>query len=167
MTDRFARLTISFLFLILSFVCLLIDQLPYFMIPYFNVHIPFIIIVVFYFAIFHPTVMNSVLAFFIGLMADMITNSPLGLQAFLFSGLFFFTNLNRKFLLQRTFSGLWIYFTISALIYYIVWYVLFSLKSLTLLNIMPLMVQYVFVVLFYPIVVGICGSLNNKLGEKL
>lgn len=148
------------------FVCLtlvLLGVMPYSLLPFYTVPLPFVLVAIYYFAIFHPSALNGICVFFIGIFADLLTDSPFGLQAFSYVLLFFIANLHRRFLVSLTFVGLWAAFGVILFCTYLLWYLLFSLISLTLLNTDALIFQYLTLVIMYPILSWVCGWFNLKL----
>lgn len=151
--------------ILVSLFFVLLDIMPYAFIPFYQVPLPLVLIVIFYFAVFRPRLLNGIAAFGIGIFADLLISSPFGLQAFIYVLMFFIANLNAKFLHTLEFKGLWVAFALILMVVYVCWYLLFSLASLTLLNIMPLVFQYMVIVLFYPLISWGCGWLNMKIGR--
>lgn len=150
-------------------VCLalvLFNMMPFSLTVIYQIPIPFVLIVIFYFGVFHPAVLNGICVFIIGLFADLLMDSPFGLQAFIYVLLFFTANLNRRYLLSLSFEGLWMSFSLILAFVYLVWYLIFSFISFQLLTVSGFVFQYVVLVLCYPPVSWACGWLNLKIGDR-
>lgn len=130
-----------------------------------NVPIAPVWIIIFYFAVFHPAVLNVIAVFCIGLFTDLITEGPFGIHTFSFVLLFFAANLNRRFCLMLKFSDLWAVF---GLVLFGVRSVEYLLCALAMMMWPPLEVfvfQYIVLMLAYPAVSWGCGWLNMKIGS--
>lgn len=144
-------------------VLVLAGIMPFSLLPFYTVPLPLVLVVIYYFAVFHPSALNCISVFFIGVFADLLTDSPFGLQAFSYVLLFFLANLNRRFLLSLNFAGLWTAFGVILAGTYLLWYLLFSLATLSWLNSDSLVFQYMTLVLIYPIISWVCGWFNMKI----
>ena len=86
-----------------------------------------IFIPVFYFAIFRPALLNSWLVFGLGLFADLINQTPLGILPFVFVLLFFIARFNRLFLKDLSFKSLWLFFGFCSALMLLIQLFLFTL----------------------------------------
>lgn len=148
----------------ISLLLVLLSLAPFSFMPIYHTELPIVMIIIFCFAVFNPALLNGVCVFFIGLFADLLMAGPFGLQAFIYVLLFFVANLNRRFLLTLSFKYLWLAFAFILAVVYVIWYLLFSLVTFTLLSADSFILQYLVLVLIYPAVSWCCGWLNGKLG---
>lgn len=149
---------------LMCFTLIVFNACLYSLIPFYRVPIPFVLSVIFYFGIFHPAVLNVVCVFCLGLLADLIGASPFGLNTFFYVLLFFVANLNRRFFLTLNFNDLWVSFCAVLASIFILWYLFFMLVGWTIVPFGPILFQYAFLVLTYPIMAWICGWINLKIG---
>ena len=148
----------------ISMLLVLFGVAPFSLMPIYHTELPVVLIVIFCFAVFNPTLLNGICVFLIGLFADLLMAGPFGLQAFIYVLLFFVANLNRRFLLTLTFKYLWLAFSLILAFIYLVWYLMFTLVTFTFLSPGVFILQYIVLVLIYPAVSWCCGWLNGKLG---
>lgn len=162
------RLSLNkFKFFLPTLICLLLvlfGVAPFSFMPIYHTELPIVLIVIFCFAIFNPTVLNGISVFFIGLFADLLMAGPFGLQTFIYVLMFFVANLNRRFLLTLSFKYLWIAFGVILAFMYLIWYLLFSLTVLQFLSPNSFVLQYLVLVMIYPAISWCCGYVNSKLG---
>lgn len=149
---------------IISLLLVLFSLATFSLMPIYHTELPIVLIVIFCFAVFNPTLLNGICVFFIGLFADLLMAGPFGLQAFIYVLLFFIANLNRRFLLILSFKYLWLAFAFILAVIYLIWYLMFSLVIFNFLSAQPFILQYLVLVLIYPAVSWCCGWLNSKVG---
>jgi len=100
-----------------TLVLLLMSTLS-FAVPYLSQVRPFLILMaVYYWAIFRPTIMPPVVVFLIGLMLDILTYAPLGLHALLLVAVQWVVRGQRVFLTGQPFVMIWIGFGFTATLY--------------------------------------------------
>ncbi len=138
--------------------------IPFSFSPATKIYVPLILIVIYYFAIFRPSVLNDITVFFLGLLTDFLLDAPIGFHAFFYVLLFFLTNLNRAFLLNLSFNALWIIFVAVLFCFDTLTYLSISLLSGTFLYPVDLFIQFFLLVFFYPLIMAFCGWLNIRLG---
>ncbi len=130
---------------------------------YYRMPTPFVFGVIFYFAIFHPAVLNVICVFCVGVFADLLTNTPFGLQTFFYVLMFFAANLNRRYFLTLNFADLWFAFSLVLGCVLLLYYFFFMIVSLSLPPFVPMIFQYGVLALTYPVVAWGCGWLNLKI----
>ncbi len=141
------------------FVC--IGVIPTRLFQNFHQNIPFILVVIFYFALFGSNRLNVLIVFGLGLLTDFLSPSAiLGLNAFIYVIMFFMAQLFKSYLYNLSFCHLWIIFCILMLFVDIVW--VWLARFTTNLWVTPSFwfVQYLFTCMFYPIIVWITAKLN-------
>ncbi len=143
-------------FLICLFLILL-AQTP----SFFVTSVPFLFIPIFYFAIFRPGLLNDYAVFALGLFADLIGRTPIGIWSFVFVLLFFVIRLNRLFFSGLTFDKLWLSFAFISAIALMLRLFLFCIGTGTLVSGDFLVIQYIILNLLYPLGIFLCGRLDN------
>lgn len=154
-------------YLLPTFVCLmlvLLNTAVYSSAVFINAPVLFVWSVIFYFAVYHPLVLNVICVFFIGVFADLITAGPFGIHAFSFVLMFFVANLNRRFLLTLKFSDVWAVFGLILFAVQIIEYILSAALMMMWPPLLPMVFQYVVLMLTYPLISWGCGWLNLKIG---
>lgn len=133
--------------------------------PYYRIPIPFVFSIIFYYAVFHPAVLNVICVFLIGIFADILTSSPFGLQTFFYVLMFFVANLNRRYFLTLNFADFWLAYTLVLSSILSLQYVFFMIISMSVPSFMPIIFQYVVLIMTYPVMAWLCGWLNLKIGR--
>ena len=131
----------------------------------FHQALPLTLIVIFYYAVFSPQRLNVVLVFILGLLADLLSFSTLGLNAFIFVGMFFMANLLQAYIYSFSFKHLWFVFCSLMLLCDIVWAWLARLSTGVWVSASFWLVQYIFMCLCYPVIIWITGKLNHYIKE--
>ena len=144
---------------------ILLSQIPVNLVPYYHQSFPFVVSLVFYFAIFNKKVLNVFLIFLLGIVNDMLTSLPIGFYAFGFVFIFFLVNLFRSYLVSMVFTQLWVMFCFIFFCVDVIWAFLFFLISGIWVSTGFWFVQYLFVCLFFPLFCRFFGFLNHKIQE--
>ena len=124
-----------------------------------------IFIPIFYFAIFRPTILNVFIIFALGLFADLINQTPLGILPFIFVLLFFIARLNRLFLKDLSFKSLWIFFGVCATLLLAIQLFLFTLCEGSVIHTKFFFQQLTVLILLYPIGIRFFARLNDWIGD--
>jgi len=151
---------------VIALLFVLLSVLPFSVSPTTKIYVPLVLIVIYYFAIFRPSVLNVITVFFLGILTDLLLSTPFGLNAFFFVLLFFIANLARSFLLEMSFNGLWISFMLLMFIIDLLWYLFSSFMAGEWLFLGAFILQYILLVLFCPLIISFCCWLNIKLGYE-
>ena len=147
-------------------LCLIFfSQTPVSLMPYYHQSFPFVVSLIFYFAVFNPKVLNVFLVFLLGIIMDSITSVPLGFNAFGFVFVFFMANLFQSYLQNMTFKELWFCFAMIFFFTDVLWAFLFFLISGIWVSTSFWAVQYVFTSLSYPLFCRLYGFLSRKVLE--
>ncbi len=131
--------------------------------PYYRIPIPFVLSIIFYYAVFHPAVLNVICVFLIGVFADILMSTPFGLQTFFYVLIFFVANLNRRYFLTLNFADFWMAYALVCAGVLLLMYLFFMVISLSVPPFMPIVFQYGVLVLTYPVMAWLCGWLNLKI----
>ena len=150
---------------LLGLFLILLSLVPVAFMPYYHQSFPFVLGIIFYFAVFNPKVLNVFLVFFLGLMMDTMTVLPLGFNAFGYVFIFFIANLFQSYLINMVFVQLWLVFCLLFFCTDVIWAFLFFLISGIWVSTGFWFVQFLFVCLSYPLFCRLSGFLNRKILE--
>ncbi len=150
---------------LLGILMILLGQIPFSLMPYYHQSFPFVVGLIFYFGIFNPHVLNIFFVFLLGLMMDIITTLPLGFYSFGFVFIYFMVSLFQSYLLEMIFTQTWFIFGLLFFCTDVLWAFLFFLISNAWVSTGFWFVQFVFVVLTYPLFCRFYGRLNRKILE--
>ena len=125
-----------------------------------------IFIPIFYFAIFRPALLNVFVLFGLGLFADLISQTPLGILPFIFILLFFIARFNRLFLKDLSFKSLWLFFGICSTLLLLIQLFLFTLCEGSVVHTKYFFQQLTVLILLYPIGIRFFDRLNDWIGES-
>lgn len=119
--DSSIRITLAYGLVIALFI-LNIVALPH---PFTGlIQIPFVLIALYYWSIYRPTLFPAFLAFAAGLFLDIIGGGPLGVNALIFYAFYWVVADQRGFLLGQSFWVIWFGFGIlNACVVLIKWFV--------------------------------------------
>jgi len=91
--------------------------------------LPFLLIALFYWAVYRPTLLPLWLVFCMGFLVDIASTVPLGIHAILFTGIFWFIAKQRLSLIVQSYGVIWFLFgTILTGFYGIRWLVISGLN---------------------------------------
>jgi rod shape-determining protein MreD len=111
----------------------------------------FIIMVLFFWAIYKPTLFNPFYIFFIGIMYDVFFNLVLGLHSFIFLFVYFVVSRQRIFLIgQNYFVVLSLFVVVISLVYAFQW-LFFSIFSGSVHNYDSIFYNLIATILIFPI----------------
>ena len=91
----------------------------------------FLLMAVFYWAIYRPTVMPSAYTFLLGLTVDLLSNLPFGMSALILLAIQTLVRRSRLFLMGQPYMMVWLGFAITALAYAAAVWFLITLRGLT------------------------------------
>jgi len=137
--------------LMVIFVLFILSSIP---LDFFNmgeIRPAFMLIAVYYMTILRPSVMSSVLVFFIGLALDLASSYPLGLNALILVSVQWMVRGQRKLLLSQSFKIIWGGFAIVALVAGIAQWAALSLFNLSLYSPKPVMFSVLLSSFLFPI----------------
>ena len=132
--------------------------------PFYQIPMPFVLSVIFYFSVFHPAILNVFCIFCIGIFADLIETSPFGLNTFFYVLIFFCGNIHRRFFLNLKFNDFWLSYALVLAGVLLLWYIFCIIATLTIMPFLPVLFQYAVLVFTYPAIAWLCGYLNLKIG---
>lgn len=155
--------TVNNIFIIIPSFSLLISILFLSQTQCFYIFPNFAIIIIYYWTIYRPDLINVILIFFLGLIQDISTGLPIGFYSFEFLILYIITIKQRPFLVSKAFFTNWICFIpIALLIYLLEWVILQTIINKHI-EIMPVFFSMLLTITIYPIITRILQSLHKIL----
>ncbi len=97
----------------------------------------FLLMAVYYWAIFRPTLIPPLMAFVWGVLFDVLSGMPVGMTALLFLIIQWVVRDQRLFLMGQSFVTLWLGFSVTAVVYGLIQWSLFALFTLSLPDYRP------------------------------
>ncbi|MEM9469698.1 MAG: rod shape-determining protein MreD [Pseudomonadota bacterium] len=151
---------VTILLLFLSFVSL---SFPYtdFVRPV------FILIPIYYWCLFRPSMMPILFVFLLGLIIDLINSYPVGLHAFLFITIHLVLSTQRLFLLGQPYLMQWLGFAITSISFFLSQWLFFAVIYTDFGSIADLIANIVITALFYPIIALLLANLRKLLPPTL
>ncbi|MGH1375581.1 MAG: hypothetical protein ACRBCK_04450 [Alphaproteobacteria bacterium] len=125
------------------------------------VEIPCTLMILFYWAIYRPTLLPPVLVFIVGICADIIGGLPLGLNSFILLMVRQLIIDQRVFLTGQPFTVIWLGFSVVSTISLCVEWALFGLINLQWSQFTPVFLTAISGIMFFPIV-SIILNLSHK-----
>jgi rod shape-determining protein MreD len=114
----------------------------------------FLLMAVYYWAIYRPTVMPVAYTFILGLVMDLLTELPLGLSAFVLLSLQMVVRHSRLFLMGQPYVMVWLGFGILSLAYTLSFWFLMSLANFQFVpmsSLVQMLVAALLSVLLFPL----------------
>jgi rod shape-determining protein MreD len=123
---------------------------------------PFFLMALYYWTIFRPSLLPVWLVFLIGLLLDILSGLPLGLNAIIFIVCRIVILDQRRFLMSQSFFMNWLGFSILNSAYQVSQWLLFSLLALRWISFQDLWPPLVLGILFFP-VISVVLHLTHKI----
>lgn len=123
----------------------------------------FILMAIYYWAVYRPTLLNAVIIFFLGIFYDLILGFPLALHAALFLIVHWIIRNQRTYFLGQSYVIVWIGFIITCFSVLVLEYIFFSIYLGHILSFTGLLNTLVLTSLFYPLITLIFSGLNRIL----
>ena len=162
MTQSFSyiRCFQRFLPFLLALGLVLFNAIPFYPVGGYFQSIPCVLIVIFYFAIFHPSTLNDFEVFLLSILADMLVQSPLGLIIISYVSMFFMAHFFRTYLVNLSFFKLWGVFSLFLFGIMSVQYLLFCLLVGQWMPFISNIIGMSILILLYPFVMRICAAVD-------
>ncbi len=126
-----------------------------------NIEVPFIIIMIYYWSIYRPTLTPPLLVFITGICFDLLSGLPVGISAFTFLLLSQIVSSQRLFLTGQTFMAVWLGFIIVGSIALFAQWFLFGLINLQWTPLPPVILSVISGILLFP-AVSLALHLSHK-----
>ncbi len=112
----------------------------------------FLLMAIYYWAVFRPTLIPPVMTFVWGLLFDSLSGIPLGLNALLFLLIQWVVRDQRLYLMGQSFMMLWAGFAVTAIIYGWLQWLIFALLHFTFPEYQPAVVTVLLSIGLFPVV---------------
>jgi rod shape-determining protein MreD len=126
----------------------------------------FLLIAVYYWAVFRPQMLSPAGAFAAGLALDLVSFHPPGLNALLLVVVQWLVRGQRKFLLGQNFIVIWTAFALVSFLAALLQWAVFSLLQLHLMAIRPVMGGALMTVVVFPLVAKPLFLVNRALERR-
>lgn len=133
-------------------------------IAYSGVPIPFVLPIIFFYAIYRPTVLNVICVFLLGIYADLLTTAPFGLSSFFFVLFFFAANFKRRLLMTLSYKRLWLVFMILTALTELLSAAAFSAISHVPFLYEGFFMRYLLLGMAYPLLMKMASRLDESVG---
>lgn len=127
---------------------------------------PLILIPIFYWALYRPAFMPPTMVFLLGLASDILSGTPLGLNALIYVSLHWLVFSQRTFLLSQGFFLTWWGFIICAFGAALLYWGLFCLLNLTMVPVMPALLGALVCVCTFPLLALPLSFMHRLLSEE-
>ena len=160
--SRFIKCSTPLLFCLFLILCNGVPSYPFsgFMHP-----VPYVLIVIFYFGIFNPKLLNGGMVFCLAIFSELLVQSPLGLLIISYVLIFFLANFLRSYLYNLTFFRLWLVFAIFVCGTMGMQYGLFCLMASRWVPIINMCISVGVLITVYPLIMRICANLDSYARE--
>lgn len=125
----------------------------------------FMLMAVYYWSILRPS--PPAVVFVIGLILDLVSNYPFGLQALILVAAQTLTGSQRKFLLGQSFLVIWAGFALVALAAGLIQWGVFSLFESAWMTVKPMLISTVLSSFLFPVVVLPLAAMHKALAGPL
>ena len=117
-------------------------------------HVPFLMITVYFWAVYRPNVLPPLLVFILGLMADVITGMPIGVGAIILVLLNWAISSQRAFITAQSFAMTWLVFGIVYVGIVVMQWLIFGLIQFQWSPINHITPQFIAGIIAFPFVAG-------------
>ena len=144
---------------------LLVLAVVSFSVPYADQIKPyFLLMVVYYWAIYRPTMIPSYFLLIVGLLFDLLSGqSFIGITSLIFLIVQWVISDQRLFLMAQPFVVIWLIFSVTCLGGVVLQWFIFSVLSFQLVSVVPIFLQFLITVLLFPIFSFIFNVVNKVL----
>lgn len=154
-----------FLFFVFAVGVILFSSIPFHFLPNYPYRFNWVFVPIFYFAIYDPKCLSVWAVFLLGLLMELLTQSPLGVTTFCYILIYFVANFFRKYLLEMTFWPLWSIFSGLLLGVLLLEYSIVFLFAAYPVSFQPVLVEFWMLVLVYPFFIRFCAYADKKMRE--
>ncbi len=113
----------------------------------------FILIAVYYWAVYRPTLMLPAMIFVIGIIMDFLSGAPTGFYAMTYIAAHWITRDQRRFLMSQPFITVWLGFAFVSIAIGALQWVIYTIATMSLPEITPIILQLVSSICLFPLVV--------------
>jgi len=160
--DVFLRLCAVYLFLFLFFLLNIISiSMPLSI----TIDVPFVLMLLYYWSIYRPTLIPPLLVFAMGVCLDLLSGWPLGLNAFIFLVLRQSVTSQRVFLTGQPFIVVWLGFMVAVSSSLFLQWALFGLIRLQWVSFDPVIISIFIGIVLFPAIALVLHILHRMLPE--
>ena len=142
---------------------LLISAFPIHVFDLPSVRPGFALAAVYYWAAFRPATLSYSAVFILGLLTDLMTGGPIGLNAVTYIMIQWVTGTQRRFLLGQSFAVLWACFFVVVVTTFSFQWLVTSGFAMRLMSIRPVIVDAVLTGLAYPLMAWVLYAFNKTM----
>jgi len=124
-----------------------------------------ILMVIYYWSIFRPTLMPPSLCFFTGLLLDLVSGLPLGVYAIIFTLVQWIVRDQRRFLMGQAYFTIWCVFSLVAGLSLIVQWALYGFVQSQWMSLTPVMINVLATIFLFPLVTILMLAVHKVLPE--
>ena len=147
--DIILRFCVSY---ILMFILLILSAVSFALPLSVTIEISFMSMIIYYWAIYRPTLIPPLLVFIIGIVLDLLGGLPVGLNAFIFLTLRQIISDQRLFLMGQPFIVIWLVFAVVSTVVLLFQWVLFGFIHWEWTPIQPVILSIISGTFFFPVV---------------
>ncbi len=126
-----------------------------------KLEIPFLIMTVYYWSVYRPTLISPFFVFLMGLSFDLLSEFPLGLTPCLLLFVRYIMVDQRLYLMGQPFMVIWLGYGIASFITLILQWGLFGLSQLSWVSFFPVFLNFIAGILCFPLV-SVLLNLSHK-----
>lgn len=152
--------------LLIVFFLLLLSVLPLGLHGYGNVRPAFLLMAVYYWSVYRPYMLSPVGTFAAGIVLDLLTGGPVGLQALLLVAARTLTVSQQKFMLAQKFIVMWAFFGLVALGAGLLQWALTNLIDQQLTELQPVLFSVLLSTLLFPAIALPLFLLNRAMDSR-
>ena len=152
--------------LLVVLVLFVLSALPFEVLSLGEIRPMFMLMAVYYLAIYRPSLISPLAVFIIGLLLDFISAYPLGLNAFVLVAAQWLVRGQMKFLQAQPFKVVWVGFVIVAVTSGAVQWCTFSLFNLVAYSIQPILLSVLLSSLVFPLLTVPLAIVNKALSDS-
>lgn len=162
-TESFGRTGLT---LLIVFVLIILSILPLGLEGYGEVRPAFVLMAVYYWAIYRPYMLSPVGTFAAGLVLDLLTGTPLGMQALVLVLVRTITMTQQKFMLAQKFGVMWACFGLVALGAGCAQWFIYSLMDWQMAGIKPVVISALLSTLLFPAIALPLYLINRAIDSR-
>ena len=158
-TDIILRIFITY---VVMFILFLLSMISFSTPLSTTIEIPFILIMIYYWMIYRPSLLSPLLIFIVGICIDLLSGFPLGISSFVLVIVRKIIFDQRVFLTSQNFIVIWLGFLVVSSITLFLQWGLFGLISLQWTPVFPVIITIIATTLLFP-VISLALHLNHKI----
>lgn len=152
--------------LLIVSVLILLSVLPLGLAGYGEIRPAFVLMAVYYWAIYRPYMLSPLGTFLAGLTLDLLTGTPLGLQALVLLAVRLVTGTQQKFMLSQRFGVMWACFGLVALSSGLVQWLIFGVVNWQITSLKPVFVGAAVSALLFPAIALPLYMINRAMDHR-